>query len=169
MCWDESEIEMNKEEPVRMDATDWEAIFPGKNFRIGNKILYIRPFEFDDLGMIAAFLSSLGGLEKPADLFSRENLPELAVVVSRDFPELIEKASGLHRDDIRKLPITVAMRLLGVIAEVNIGGYESLEKNLPAVLNQAARIAPLIWLMCSKSSSATGTNGKTSEDTLSEK
>lgn len=169
MCWDETDGDVHMKEPVRLDATDWEAIFPGKNFTVGKKILYIRPFEFDELGMIAAFLSSLGGLEKPADLLSKQHLPELAVVITRDFPELIEKASGLHRDDIRRLPLTVAMKLLGVIAEVNVGGYESLEKNLPAVLHQAARIAPLIWLMCSKSSSVTGINGKTSEDTPPEK
>lgn len=130
----------------RLTDDDWADLLPGQPVTLGKTTIVISPLGVGDLKAVSTVIMAMiekGGLPMDAvDVDSDEGLAKLFVTVLDGAPALLELASGLHRDDIAKLPIIKGIELVRVILEVNIASKEALEKNCVALGDAIKKVIP---------------------------
>ena len=109
-----------------------------REHKLGKTVLTIEPLGFTDLAKftvkIKAIFSSVGEKGISAnEVESPDGMIAMFEAGMEHAPDLLEMATGLHRDDIAKLPLGPAVALLRAVIEVNIDSQESLLKNLRAL------------------------------------
>jgi hypothetical protein len=154
----------------RLDDKDWEALLRVEVFRLGNRDWPIRPVGSDDLGEITESLKRISGeLSEEGvtlDNFRTEKLDVILTLVVSNAPEIIEKLTGLHRDDIRKLPLDVLVALFNKALDVNLASQDDLAKNLTALAEKMGSLAAgAMQSTPSSPSFERGTAGESSETT----
>lgn len=123
----------------RLSDDDWSDLLPGKDFTIGKNTIVIEPLGIAQLGLA---MTKMGGLIKKLtskgitpDTFNLpENIPVIFGELLAEAPGLFEKAAGIHRDDIARLPIGKGIELLKTVIDVNVESQDSLAKNLTALV-----------------------------------
>ncbi len=154
----------------RLDDNDWEALLRVEVFRLGERDWPIRPVGLDDLGEITKSLKRISGelIEAGVTLknFQSEKLDVVLTLVVSNAPEILEKMTGLHRDDIRKLPLDILVDMFNTALDVNLASQDDLAKNLVALAEKMGSLAA--GAMQSTPSSPSfdrGTTGESSETT----
>jgi hypothetical protein len=123
---------------IKLSDNDWNNLLPGKEFTIASTTLTIEPFGLKDL---ASVLRQLGPaikslVESGVTLDSLDD-PEALTTIFAELvdkaPGVLEKACGLHRDDIARLPMATGMALVREVVEVNMEGQDSLLDNVTSL------------------------------------
>ncbi len=129
----------------RLDDNDWEALLRVEVFRLGERDWPIRPVGLDDLGEITKSLKRISGelIEAGVTLknFQSEKLDVVLTLVVSNAPEILEKMTGLHRDDIRKLPLDILVDMFNTALDVNLASQDDLAKNLVALAEKMGSLA----------------------------
>ena len=154
----------------RLDDNDWEALLRVEVFRLGERDWPIRPVGLDDLGEITKSLKRISGelIEAGVTLknFQSEKLDVVLTLVVSNAPEILEKMTGLHRDDIRKLPLDILVDMFNTALDVNLASQDDLAKNLVALAEKMGSLAAgAMQSMPSSPSFDRGTTGKSSGTT----
>lgn len=118
---------------------DWSTLFPSEIFKIGNKTIEIKPLGLEDLSLLlkdlklaVTALDEAGiNLENYSDRFI-----ELAEIVTREAPAILVRITELSIKDIRRLPATIAVKILIACFRVNIDSQSDLLKNLQTLVGQ---------------------------------
>lgn len=127
-------------ERQRLDL-DLESLFPGDTFKIGDNEIVIHPLGVFQLATIAkqlkGFAKSITDDGVTWDNYNEpDNLIKIASVLLQQFPDILEEASNVHKEDIAQLPIEVVVELLDKIFEVNIKSKEKLSKNFKSLVEK---------------------------------
>lgn len=129
-----------KNSNIRLKADDWDALFPGEDYIIASTTFKIVPLSLKGISTITNKLSKVASVFATiqmtlADMDSRniEAITSVVQVLMDEAPEILSIMSGVHKDDIQKLPLTVAVDLFNKCLDVNIDSQESLVKNFKAL------------------------------------
>lgn len=129
---------------VKLQQSDWDALFPGRDYLIGSTTFRIYPLSLSSLAFIARKIGTitdkLTNAKVSVDAFNPTSAVQseegVATVVSfvqvllDEAPEVLAEMSGLESDDVSGLPLTEAVKLFNECLDVNITSQESLVKNL---------------------------------------
>ena len=139
-------------EVTRLKEGDWKEIFNISLFTIGSTELPIKALVLEDLADVCAMIGKASDviIQKTAIFQDKSKsisekievaAPVIAKVIANDFPEIVQKMSGLHIDDIKKLPAPIQVELALKCVEVNLESMESLAKNLQALMEKAVTLS----------------------------
>ena len=124
-------------EPVRITEEDWETLLPVTEFSIGKTKLYLQPMGAED---VAKALESFKGLQVGHAI----DFAEVPGLVIKHCPHVIARASGLHKDDVRRLPPALLLELVVKLVDINLKDYDKLVKNLGALAGHLGSLAELV-------------------------
>lgn len=124
---------------------DFESLFPGEFVEIGKQQVNIYPLGIEQFAIIARKLEGVFAAFKTDNITwenfkTPENLFKIAVVLLDKFPEVLEEASNIDIEDLKKLPIDIIVELLDKIIEVNISSVSKLEKNFKSLAEKINKI-----------------------------
>ena len=113
---------------------DLDSLFPGESLTIGKTVIVIKPLGFEHIANLTIKLEGMGdalvekgvtwdNYNEPANIF------KIAVVTLKNFPDVLEEASNIKIEDLKKAPIEVIVDIVEKIISVNLKSKESLEKN----------------------------------------
>ena len=113
---------------------DLEALFPGEPLMIGDQQVLIRPLVAEQIAILTIKAKGYGTVLADQgvtwDNYNQpENLFTMATVLIKQFPEVLEELSDIHKDDLIKLPIDVIVTVIDKVIEVNLKAKENFEKN----------------------------------------
>jgi len=126
----------------RLSDNDWNSLFPGEDYKIGSTIFKLVPLSLKDIANITEKLSRMANVFSTVqltltleDVDSRniESITGIVQIITEEAPEILSILSGLHKDDIQKLPLTVAVDLFNKCLDINIESQESLVKNFKSL------------------------------------
>lgn len=129
---------------MRLKQNDWDILFKKHDYIIGTTTLKLIPLSLENLpGVVSEFLKISGSLIKEGITTDNyvSKLKELSILVANKAPGLISIMSGLHEDDIKKLPIPIVVSLLTECIKVNIEDQEDFLKNLMALADKVGDMA----------------------------
>lgn len=154
----------------RLDDKDWDALLRVEVFRLGNRDWPLRPVGLQDLGEITKSIQRIAGelQDKGVTLqnFQNDKLHVVLDIVVTSAPDILEKLTGLHREDIRNLPLDVLVALFNTALDVNLASQDDLAKNLTALAQKMGSLAAgAAQSMPSSPSFERGTAGESSETT----
>lgn len=130
---------------IKLKESDWSVLFPAKDFRIADTVLEITPLSLSSLARVTRRLTQC--IEKINALgLSLESLQtevpkivELVSILLTDSPDILTELSGLDVEDIKKLPLHIAVELFTVCVDVNLESQESLVKNFKGLGSKVAK------------------------------
>lgn len=131
--------------PVQLKQTDWDILFPVDFFTIGETKLEITPLSLQSISVIAKYLTKIitkiNTLNVNLDQLSSESskIVEIVYLILEDAPEILQELSGLHVDDVKKLPLDTAVSLFALCMDVNLRSQESLVKNFKGLGDKVAK------------------------------
>ncbi len=133
---------------IKLTQNDWEELLPSTAVVLGKTVVEIKPlsvFQLKGMGSkIAAVFKALAEQGVNSDsLDTQEGMAAIFSALIDYAPGLLQEATGIHADDIAKLPLIKGVELLRVVIEVNISSYQDLLKNLKA-LGAVVKEAPMI-------------------------
>jgi len=124
---------------VRLQDSDWAALFPNKKYTIGATEVEITPLSIEELASILDKLSLISdkiqdNIPAPvegADEATQTSLTILALlrIIMQESPDILSDMSGLDVEDIKSLPLDKALDLFNFCLDVNIESQDSLIKN----------------------------------------
>jgi len=130
---------MAQKAPVtRLNNEDWDALFPGEEYKIASTTFRLVPLSLKGIATITTKLSKMASIFASVqstlsleDVDSRniESITGVVEIIMEKAPEILSVMSGLHIEDIQRLPLTVAVDLFNKCLDVNIESQESLIKN----------------------------------------
>jgi len=129
----------------RLTDADWDLLLPEKVAKLGSTEIPIKPMGLETLASVIRDVKSIQGelTEAGITLQNYSDIDKLIAMTSAvldRIPEAMQKASGIHVDDLKRLPLNAAVHVLGVVLDANIDSHEGLEKNL---LDLAGKIGKL--------------------------
>lgn len=126
-------------EAKRLSDRDWEILLPGTPHKIGETDLSIVPLGLESTKKaVGVIRNSFDVLREkgitPANYSDPQNIIEITALVLEQAPEFLVECSGLHLDDIKRLPLGTAVGLVSKVIEANVQSNEDLVKNLTALV-----------------------------------
>lgn len=124
---------------VKLNQSDWDALFPETPFIIGSTELSLVPLS---LAQVAQLIKKLAMIkDKSAFDFQRlrpsetesvtvETIIEFVAFLLEQAPDILSDLSGLDVEDIQALPVNIVVDLAIACVNLNIASYEGLLKNL---------------------------------------
>ena len=122
-----------------------DSLLPGKAITIGDSNIKIRPMVLEVLDDVTESFQALVGVLKEKEITLEncedpENMLKIAGVVLRQFPELLEKASDIHIDDLKQLPPHIILEVINTVVDVNLEAKESLMGNWMSLIGKFAEV-----------------------------
>lgn len=161
----------------RLADDDWELLLPTSSLTLGKTVYSLEPMGLAVLASVVKDIKTIQidlkenevTLQNYSDI---DKLISMTSVVLEKIPQVLQKASNIHVDDLARLPLNVAVQVLGTVLDVNIKSHEGLEKNLLDLAMKIAKVTNMTDMGSETSSNSLlsqDTNGKTSKTTHSVK
>jgi len=133
---------MTEEKKVKLSEEDWTNLAPIKEVPLGTKKVTVKPLGFLKLTEIITKLQNtqkeLLAVGVTLDNFNDpQNLLVIATHILQRIPEVIIFSCDLDEEDVKNLPINVAVILLETILDANIESQQGFIKNLTALASKA--------------------------------
>jgi hypothetical protein len=127
-----------EDQKIRLTAEDWKNLIPSKHISIGSQQITVKPLGFAKLAETLDKIKSLQGeLEGENITVDKYKTPEgilaITCIALKKMPELISDSCNLHIDDIKNLPIQIAVDIVKTILDSNIESQKGLLKNFQAL------------------------------------
>jgi len=125
----------NPKTKVSLKESDWQDLFPGREYTLGTTKFYIYPLSLESISFIATKIGTIG------DKFTKLNLDfsdlgtesvgvvDFVRILLNEVPEVLSEMSGVEVEDIKGLPLLTAVQLFNACLDVNIESQDSLIKN----------------------------------------
>lgn len=109
-------------------------LFSVNQFQIGDESIAIKPMALIQWIDLISKINSLTEKFTAAGLTlqnynANENLLKLVTIAINDFPEVLENATGVDREDLTELPPNVLIALISAVIEINMQSKDELLKN----------------------------------------
>jgi len=127
---------------VRIKDEDWSSLFPSEDYKVGSTVVHIKALSVEGISRITARLSEIGTKVTALNISLDESatnvgdLSQLVNVILKEAPDILSELTSIHEDDIRRLPVAVAIDVFNKALDVNIGSQSSLVKNLKQLGNK---------------------------------
>jgi len=138
-------------ERIRLATTDWDEIFLVETYKIGKTLIPIKPLGMEDLAIVAQIISQVreeiiakwptNTKNKTISEVIADVMPAIISVIQIEIPEALERLSNIAKEDIIKLPATIALDLTIKCLDINLGSMESLSKNFMALIVKATTLS----------------------------
>ena len=128
---------------MKLNTADWNILFPSKIVKVGTQSVNIKALGLDKLAELIGSLEFLirECKDKGINLGNyQSHYTDLASIILLESPEILALLTEIDADDIKKLPISVAVELLKTSLDVNLESQDELSKNLYALVGQVAAI-----------------------------
>ena len=128
---------------MKLDSSDWDILLPGETVKIGNKNLLIKPLGLSDLALLLRELKTVVKIcsESGITLDNYEaHLWQLAEIIMSETPHILTLVTGIDSEDVSRLPVAIAMKILNVCLQVNIDSQGDLLKNSHALVDLVAQL-----------------------------
>lgn len=134
---------MSQETKVKLSSEDWTNLIPTKTVPIASKSVTVKPFGFAKLTeTIRKFKAVQNQLTEMgvtlANYNEPENLLSITLVILERMPELILDSSNLDPEDIKEIPVNIALTLVEAMLDANIESQKGFLKNLTALASKAS-------------------------------
>lgn len=124
---------------------DLEELFPSEEFKIGNKVSYIKPLSFLQY---QKSIKQLKNLQKEItdkgitseNWQSPDKFIDICEIGLEQFPDLLADFSGVPKEVIIELPIEYVIDLVSVVISVNLKSKDTLIKNFQGLVNKVASL-----------------------------
>lgn len=129
---------------MKLDSSDWDILLPGTPVKLGNKTLIVKPLGLSDLALLMRELKTVIAKCSDAGITLENyqgNFLQLAEIILTEAPEVLTLLTGVDSDDVKRLPVTIAVELLTACLDANLSSQEELAKNLVA---SAQKISALV-------------------------
>jgi hypothetical protein len=136
----------NKQERQKL-LIDFDSLFPGENLTIGTANIIIRPLNIYQIANLSKEIKGIGKILSDEGV-TWENYSEksflfkIAVVLLDTFPAVLEEASNIDIDDLKKLPLEKIVEILSKVIEVNLKSKEDLAKNFKSLTEKLVQQIP---------------------------
>ena len=128
---------------MKLNENDWKILFPGKIVKIGTQNINIKALGLQNLADLISSLEIVICACKDQgitlDNYQAHYL-ELANIVLTESPEILASLVDIDVEDVKRLPVNIAVELLTTALDVNLDSQEDLSKNLYALVGQIAAI-----------------------------
>jgi hypothetical protein len=136
---------------TRLQESDWAALFPSKSYMIGTSTIDIAPLSIQELSLVLNKLVQISDkisdslndsesvdpidMELDESLISKNNAKtslnvlNLVKIVMEESPDILSDISGIDVEDVKALPLDIALDLFNFCLDVNIESQDSLIKN----------------------------------------
>ena len=116
-----------------------DELFPGKSITIGEQSILIQPLVLEQISIFTKRFKDISkALEDDGitwDNFEEpQNLLAIVTKLVTQFPELLEEASNIAKEDLVKLPVEVVIQIFLAVVEVNIQSKDELLGNLQSLI-----------------------------------
>lgn len=116
-----------------------DSLFPGKSIKICDQVVIIKPLNVEQLAMISRTIKGyVDVLVEDGVTWETVKLPanimKIAVTLLEQFPEVLETASQIAKEDLLQLPVEIIVDILTTVIEVNLESKEKLEGNLNSLI-----------------------------------
>jgi hypothetical protein len=125
---------------LKLKQNDWKTLFPVEIFQIGETKLELKPLALVDLPKIIKDFERLRDILAEKEIsFNNfgDNLDFIIKLLVSDAPGIVATLSGLDVEDIKRLPLGLAINLTSKCIEVNRTSSKDLVKNLTALVEGA--------------------------------
>lgn len=157
----------------RLTDDDWGALLNVETVQLGRTLVEVRPYGLEELAVIGAIWRRVAGAKGISAGDMADRIDEVIEAAPEYLPHLMEMATGIHRDDLKRLPASKQMEMAAAIIRVNADSKEGLIKNFMGLVGAVTLMmsggAASDTPMSPSTSSATATAGPTSENTASAK
>jgi len=120
---------------------DWELLLPGKDVKLGSKILVITPLCLENFVTVVRRIMTVvdkfseAGITQ-SNFSTPEKVPIVAGVLMDYVPDVLSLATGIPVLDLKRLPLTAILELVNTALDVNLESQDGLEKNLQALVGK---------------------------------
>ena len=131
---------------MKLKQNDWDVLFIAQDFLIGTTTIKLVPLSLQDLPAIVSEFVKIRDSILSSDVTVNNyvsKVSKLSTMIATKAPGLISIMSGLHVDDVKKLPITVVIALLTACIEINTKDQKNFLKNLMALADKIGNIATI--------------------------
>lgn len=144
------------QEKFTLSSEDWDLLLPGTEYPIGKSKIMLKPLGLESLSNVLEALhkliddwkdvltdTSAGKANQKAMTVTEQILlyfPKVTSLIQVHGIHIISDMSGLHEDDVKRLPPNIAVELFDKCLELNIKSQEGLEKNLTALADQVTTL-----------------------------
>lgn len=128
-------------------SIDFDTLFPGDAITIGTQSIVIRPLNLEQLttltkqvkGLIPKFAEENITLD---NFNNAESIVKMIPIIFDNAPFILEEASNISLDDLKKLPMDVIIQIVDKVVEVNLKSKGTLEKNFKSLISKFVQPTP---------------------------
>lgn len=136
---------MGTKEVKRIVDADWDNLLPGKEMAIGQTSFTIRPLGFGDFTSAIKKIESIQGKLTEAGVTASnykksDKLFSVASLIMSEIPEVLSEASGVHIEDLNRMPISIVIDIISQVIDVNIESQQGLSKNFSALAGKVREL-----------------------------
>ncbi len=122
-------------------SVDLDSLFPGSPITIGNQSIIIRPLTIEQLSMLSKKVTGLTSLLNEQEVTwenfnTPANLFKIAFLILENIPEVLEEASNVNIEDLKKLPVEIVVQIIEAIISENLKSKEGMEKNFKSLIEK---------------------------------
>jgi len=119
-------------------------LFPGETVPIGKSIILIRPLNIEQIAVLSKKIKAIGSLLSKEGITwenysEKTSLLKIAVVLLDSFPDVLEEASNIDINDLKKLPLNSIVLIVSKVIEVNLKSKDDLIKNFTSLIEKLAQ------------------------------
>lgn len=127
---------------------NYDELFPGESLTIGSSSVIIRPLNIEQIALLSKKIRGIGNLlEKEGvtweNYSDKSSLFKISIVLLNQFPEVLEEASNIYIDDLKKLPPEKILEIVTKIIEVNLKSKDNLVKNFNSLTEKLLKEVPI--------------------------
>lgn len=117
---------------------DFDELFPGENLTIGKSTVIIRPLNIEQIATLSKTIKGIGKILVDEGVTwenysEQSSLFKIALVLLNTFPEVLEEASNIDINDLKKLPIEKIIEIVSKVVDVNLKSRDDLLKNFKSL------------------------------------
>lgn len=128
---------------ICLSDQDWDVLLPGKFIMIGKQRVEIKPLGLEALSLLMRELKLVVKNCSEAGITIdnyEDHFVNLASIILNQSPAIITLLTNIDTDDVKRLPLSIASKLLIFCFQINIDSQDDLSKNLQTLTNQVAAL-----------------------------
>jgi hypothetical protein len=125
-------------EKISFDV-DWDALFPGKPFTVGNKTHNITPLNIEGIARISKKIKVILPIVQAegitwGNINDVEMIVKLIPILMDNTPEIVSEATKIELESLIKFPPSYLLEIVTIAVQVNLESKEALEKNFESLV-----------------------------------
>lgn len=125
-------------EKINFDV-DWDALFPGEPFTVGNNTHNVTPLNIENIAKISRKIKLVLPLIKKEgitldNIKDPENIVRVIPILMDNAPDIVSEATKINLESLVKFPPQHMVEIVTIAIKVNLKSKEALEKNFDSLV-----------------------------------